>query len=356
MGRSWHSPCFVAGGGRPIPRLRRAAALLVALAAGVAITATPAGAHGGLANYVASVTSITPLLQGLEVAIVGGDDQVLLTNGTDRTVVVPGYAGEPYLRFERDRVFANRRSPAYYLGSLRTGAVVPADADPGAPPEWVEVATGNTFAWHDQRVLWSDAARPAAVQASPGERQVIREWEIVLDAGEPVAVRGVLEWVPSADGSIWLGVGLVLLVTGGVAGRRLTREIEVACRRLAPAAVVPALFGLAVALNGGLEGGDALRDGATILLAALSAMLSLRARSLPSAIAALSTAVSLLLLGLVGGVSRFGQVSDPINGPEDQLLPMAIVLTAGLAFLVAVLLLIAVARERRTASYSTATM
>lgn len=316
----------------------------------------PAAAHGGLVNYAARVTSIDPPLAGLEVTVVGGDDQVLLTNGTGRAIVVPGYEGEPYLRFENGRVLANRRSPAYYLGAQRTGAVVPPGADPAAAPEWVEVATGETFAWHDQRVLWSESNRPPAVQANPGTRQVVRNWEIVLDAGEPVRVQGVLEWVPSADGSIWLGVGLVLLVTGGAAGRRFTRDIGVACRTVAPGAVVPALIGVAVALNGLLDGSDAIREGATLLLAALSVLLAFRARAMPSSLSAVLVAGALLALGFVGGASRFGQISDPIKGPEDQLLPLAIVLTCGLATLVAGLLLVAATRQVRSNRYSTATM
>lgn len=354
---SWRSPSFADVGGNTIPRLlTRAGVLLLPLAAAAILPAVPAAAHGGLVNYSARVTAIEPPLPGLEISVVGGDDQVLLTNDTGRVVTVPGYEGEPYLRFETGRVMANRKSPAYYLGAQRTGAAIPPEADPTATPEWVQVATGNTFAWHDQRVLWSEAGRPPGVESNPGTRQVVRNWQIVLDVGGPVVVRGVLEWVPSADGSIWLGVGLVLLVTGGVAGRRFTRGIEAACRTVAPAALAPALTGVAVALNAWLDGSDTVREAATILFAVLSTLLGLRARMLPSGATALSTAAALLVLAFLGGASRFDQVSVPINGPEDQLLPLAIVLTAGLAALVAALLLVAAVRHMRSARYSTATM
>ncbi len=79
--------------------MRRAVA---AVALALALIAVPeAAAHGGLGpaqGYTSSITSVSPQVQGLEVAVVAGD-HLRLTNRTGQVVTILGYEQEPYLRF-----------------------------------------------------------------------------------------------------------------------------------------------------------------------------------------------------------------------------------------------------------------
>ena len=56
--------------------------------------------------------------------MVDGDDALELRNATGANVMVPGYEGEPYLRFLKSgRVEVNVNSPAKYLNEERYGGV-----------------------------------------------------------------------------------------------------------------------------------------------------------------------------------------------------------------------------------------
>jgi hypothetical protein len=49
---------------------------------------------------------------GVSVNVVGGDKRLRLSNYSGQTVVVLGYTGEPFLRFSKNGVFRNARSPS----------------------------------------------------------------------------------------------------------------------------------------------------------------------------------------------------------------------------------------------------
>ena len=54
--------------------------------------------------------------------VLQGDDQLHLRNDTGRELLIEGYEGEPYLRFDADAgVFRNANSPATYLNEERYG-------------------------------------------------------------------------------------------------------------------------------------------------------------------------------------------------------------------------------------------
>jgi hypothetical protein len=198
--------------------MRVPALMLVATVLAVA-AAAPAQAHeNSPSGFESTVTSVRPALAGLEVRVVGGDDQLALVNDSGEEVVVKGYAAEPYLRFSPAGVFQNSRSPAVYLNA---GRPVPEAADPRAEPSWTQVAKGNSYAWHERRIEWPTNTLPPSVEASPDERQRIFLWTVPLEAGgRPVTVAGMLEWVPGRGASPrwWLlGVLLGLAALGGIA-------------------------------------------------------------------------------------------------------------------------------------------
>jgi hypothetical protein len=165
----------------------------------------------------------------VQVAVLHGDDRLNLQNLSGKTIVVFGYDGEPYLRFDRGgRVFRNMRSPATYENEDRYAEVeLPAEADANAPPVWQQVASGNHFAWHDHRIHWMKRTPPAVVREEPNETHRIRYWKVPATAeAQPFTIEGFLGYSPPAaesaarsdDGS-WsppapLAAGLVVLGVG----------------------------------------------------------------------------------------------------------------------------------------------
>jgi len=183
-----------------VPVIRAAAAMaLTALCA----LAPPAVAHQGNPNYNSEVRVIVPAVEGLTADILGGDDRIEVTNGTDRIVVVEGYRHEPYLRFLPDgTVQVNRRSPARYLNEDRFAQVqVPRSADPEATPSWKRVAENGRYDWHDHRIHWMAKTQPEQVRRDESRRVMIFDWKLPVSvAGRPAAIQGSLTWLGKDDG------------------------------------------------------------------------------------------------------------------------------------------------------------
>lgn len=200
----------------------------VALAAFAFVIASagPAAGHVGggpePSNYAAVITAVSREVPGLEISLSADGELLRVTNTGSGTLEVPGYSEEPYLEIGPDVVRRNVRSPATYLNTSPTGDVrLPAVADPAAAPDWAEVATTPTYAWHDHRTHWMGDELPAAVAADPRSVHLIAEWSVplVYDGAE-VLVEGTLTWYPppSSLPSTLTVVGLVVLALA-LAGR-----------------------------------------------------------------------------------------------------------------------------------------
>jgi hypothetical protein len=212
-------------------RLAVAAGLALAgalLPAAVAAAAVPAHAAGPDADsYRSQLTSITPPVRGLVVVVAGNGESITLTNDTGGVVEVPGYAGEPYLRFDRHQVEENGNSVSARLNGNSVIDALPTAAAGAAQaaPAWKVVATGNTFSWHDHRVHWMSQVRPPQVAADPGKAQKVLTWQVPMTAaGNQVVVQGDLLWLGDSGSSPVLTV-VALVVTGlVVAGLLLVRR------------------------------------------------------------------------------------------------------------------------------------
>lgn len=190
-------------------------ATVVTLAALAAPTQT-AFAHGGsdvdlTDDYRTRVTEV-PAIDGLAARAIGLDGTIELSWHGAGTLIVTGYQGEPYLRFDGSGVSRNLRSPATYLNEDRYAATpVPADADPDAAPQWQPLTSEPRWQWHDHRTHWMSPEPPPAVQADANRTHVVYpRWEVALLVdGEPAVIAGDLTWAPPPPLLGWIALTLL---------------------------------------------------------------------------------------------------------------------------------------------------
>lgn len=167
-------------------------------------------------NYRSTITKIAPPQPGLELEVLGFDQNMLLINKTGKTVLVLGYELEPYARILADgTVQENANSPASYLNSDRYGtATVPPGAGADEPPKWKTLNRTGRLIWHDHRMHWmgSDSGAPPMVKDS-SKRAKVFDYEIPLEVGgAPVKVAGTLVWVGEQGGGAPLGAIVAFVV------------------------------------------------------------------------------------------------------------------------------------------------
>ena len=200
--------------------MKRAAILLIVT------TLLPVGAaraHPGstLTGYVSTVSAVVPNVLGVNALVLGGDDRLRISNYSGKTIVILGYEGEPYLRFDTSGVYANVRSPAAHLNRFRRPRPLePGVADSNARPRWRRVAPGVTYEWHDHRIHWTGHQPPPGVQKHPERIQRVLTWRVPGRAdGARFAINGFLGYAPNPatlkkqDGGASKG-----LVAAGIAG------------------------------------------------------------------------------------------------------------------------------------------
>ena len=240
------------------PAGRRLLVAAVLLAASWALAPSPAAADpAGPTNARSRIVDVRPDPPGARVDVVGGDAFLQLTVEPGHEAIVPGYGGEPYLRFRTDGVVeVNGRSPATYVNGDRDGqAEVPPEADLDAAPDWERVAGDGTYAWHDHRIHWMTPDHPDRAS-----------WAVALDIdGRRVVVEGELRALSRP-----LPVGAVAVAVGAPAGVLLLD------RRRHPAslAALTALTagGVAVALGWGTWAAQPGGVGANPLVVAVPAL------------------------------------------------------------------------------------
>ena len=207
-------------------------ALLASL--GLALVLVPAAAgHGGGGDkgYRSTVKLVRPAVAGLQLAVLDGDDRIKATNDSSKAIVIEGYGGEPYIRLSPDGVFENRNSPAVYLNKDRFGrAEVPATAKETAEPDWVKVADGNAYEWHDHRAHWMSPIAPKPIRDDPDRTHHVFDWEVPgAAAGQSFVIAGSLDYSPPEnEGAPWLFViviaVLLALTLGGIFALRRIRR------------------------------------------------------------------------------------------------------------------------------------
>ena len=192
--------------------------LVVALSALLALAAAPTAlAHQGNPTYRSVIDQVSPKFPGVRLRVLNLDDRLELQNTSGKTVVVKGYQGEPYARVLGDgTVEVNHNSPAFYLNNDRTSTgTVPANAKPGATPDWRIVDRAGSFQWHDHRIHWMSTIAPKQV-TDKSKRTKVFDWKVPLTVGgTDGAVNGTLFWAGTGGGApvgAYAGLALIALL------------------------------------------------------------------------------------------------------------------------------------------------
>jgi hypothetical protein len=209
--------------------------LIAAVSALIALAAAPAAnAHQGNPNYRSVVERVLPKVPGLRLQVLNLDDRLELQNTTGKTVTVQGYQGEPYARVLGDgTVEVNHNSPAFYLNDSRTSTgKVPANAKPGAAPDWQLVDRAGRFQWHDHRIHWMSSIPPQQVK-DKSKRTKVFDWKVPVQVGTAKgSIDGTLFWAGTRSAGAPVGAyaglaAIALLGLGAVAlVRRRRGELE----------------------------------------------------------------------------------------------------------------------------------
>ena len=142
----------------------------------------------GPTDYRSEITQVatadgSPLPTGFVISVEGHDSFLLLSVEPGSTAEVPGYEGEPYLRFDADgSVFENRLSFSTIYNQDRYGSAERPDyTDHSAEPEWIRVDDDGSYAWHDHRIHYMDPRPP--IGAQPGD--------VIIETSVPIQIDGV---------------------------------------------------------------------------------------------------------------------------------------------------------------------
>jgi hypothetical protein len=209
----------------------RARSVVAAISLGVALLAVgapAASAHplGGnnpdTAHYLTRIDVVNPPAPGLTATVSSRGEWIEVTNTTSHTLIVLGYAHEPYLRISPAGVAQNNVSPTVALNQNLFADISQALLSAPQTPQWKPVATANHVRWHDHRIHWMGAVRPPGVQAHPGRGQLIGRWTVHMSLdGQPVEITGTLSWLPKKSGldkSLLFLVGDAVVLGAAVAG------------------------------------------------------------------------------------------------------------------------------------------
>jgi hypothetical protein len=304
---------------RPLARSRRAR-LVAAVATALAALVLPASAqaHGtavvNALDFEAHVSSVGRDPRVMRATVIDGDRKLELRVARSHTVVVLGYAHEPFLRFTAAGVAVNDTSPTAAADKLARGGSAPA-LTPRAPAHWSMLTVDDRFAWHDHRL-----------GPVPGRRYgtgAVATWAIpVVIDGRQDRITGQL-WHEQGP-ALWrwlvlFGLALVAALALPRLGRGRAERGAIVCAAIAGAAAE--LLSIGLSFGPGVAASTAWESVPTsVAVAFVSILLFVRVPQARQAVA-----------GLVGLVAVFVGVGDAgvlVHGYVISSLPAAVIRAA----------------------------
>jgi hypothetical protein len=141
----------------------------------LALGAPAAGAHplGGTnsdaAHYLTRIDAVNPPVPGVTATVSPRGEWIEATNTTGRTLIVLGYAHEPYLRISPAGVAQNNASPTVVLNQNLFADISQALLSAPQTPQWESVSTANPSAGTTTASTgWAPSARPGCKPTPAG--------------------------------------------------------------------------------------------------------------------------------------------------------------------------------------------
>ena len=299
------------------PRLGR---LAVAGATALAALCLPASAQAHATSLVTSLDFVARVVStGREPSVVraridDGDRKLELQVEGSHTVIVLGYAGEPFLRFSSAGVDVNDRSPTAVADKLARGGSAPALA-PGAAAHWSRLTAGHRFAWHDHRL--------GPVPGRSYGDGAVATWSIPLVVdGKPDRITGRLWHGQGPPLEIWLALfGLALAAAAILSRQRSDRAVRTALVCAGIAGVAAEVLSVGLSFGPGVPASTAWESvPASIAVATTAVAVFVR---LPQARRALAG-----LVGLVAALVGLGDAGVLVHGYVISSLPAAVIRAA----------------------------
>lgn len=206
-------------------------------------TVSPAGALALTpTDWQSRLVSVAPSTSAVRVEVFEGGEAIRVVAAPGHTVVVPGYANEPYLRIDAGgSVEENHNSPTWWSNRTTTGDAPVPDGLP-TDPDWVRTGTDGTLTWHDHRIH--------AMPNVEGET----DWTVTFAVdGLPVGARGRLVQLPGHNPAVEALVALLVAVATWFLGRRRARTIAPVAVVAAAAIAVVVAIGEVTAVPAGLD-------------------------------------------------------------------------------------------------------
>ena len=156
-------------------------------------------------NFQARIESVQPASSAVEAKAVDGDRGLWLRIDRQATVVIPGAAGEPLLRFDPKGVFVNLRSLTAQSDGIDRFDLRP-DPNLQARPLWHRLTSGHAYLWHEHRLhMLEPLAR------GRHRKTVLGRWSVpLLIDGRRHALAGVLLYRPPGSAWPWFGLAAAL--------------------------------------------------------------------------------------------------------------------------------------------------
>lgn len=157
---------------------------------GISVSSGPVQAHVNHGGGVSPTLSALPAsLAGLQVQLTETlAPQLLVANPTDKSLIILGQDGQPFLRLSPQGTEANTRHPDW-LKTYLPGGLPGRKPDAGTTPLWKAVKSSPTWGWFDSRL-------------QPAGRKAGESWRIpVLIDGQASEIKGRFQ--PALQEGYW---------------------------------------------------------------------------------------------------------------------------------------------------------